>query len=338
MLIFIDESGVFQIPRNRPNRVSCISALVIPEKVASTLLRQSRRLIRSWNLPGEPKGSQLNEQQMSEVFQLLNQFDATIFATAIDMGLHTEGPITQHKEQQANLIATIPLETHPNVRQWLETRAANMRTMPNQLYVQATLLNMLVEDIFRHGSLYYVQRDPSTLYPFSWRIDAKHDSRTIYEMLWTDMVGPYMQSVSLSKPMLQLEGADYSRLELYARTEERPPDYLAPHAKTWAEGKPFRYFVMNDLLTKKLKFSNSAKYTGLQLVDFIASAISRACNGNLQEPGWIQLGNNLIQTGKRSTSLHFFAFPGVQLRQKVPYASTVNKLSARRKNMIPATA
>jgi hypothetical protein len=48
---------------------------------------------------------------------------------------------------------------------------------------------------------------------------------------------------------------------------------------------------------RDLTFGDSRSNETLQMVDFVASAFSRACNGTLQEPGWRNLPRLLVEKG-----------------------------------------
>ena len=96
MYIFIDEAGTFQIP-SRPNLVSGVAALVVPEAFAGTLFRKFRKLKRLWRAgKKEIKGSELNEDQVTAVLSLVRRFDVLLFAVCLDLGLHTEAGILAH--------------------------------------------------------------------------------------------------------------------------------------------------------------------------------------------------------------------------------------------------
>src|SRR6266545_1972437 len=94
MYVFIDEAGGFQVP-TRPNQVSCVAALVIPETFARTLFRKVRRDLGWWRVGDrEVKGSQLDERRMAELVRVVRRFDVLLIGVAIDMGLHTEAGLS----------------------------------------------------------------------------------------------------------------------------------------------------------------------------------------------------------------------------------------------------
>ena len=61
------------------------------------------------------------------------------------------------------------------------------------------------------------------------------------------------------------------------------------------------------MLSEDVKFANSRKYIGLQLVDILASAVRRACQGHLQFEGWQNLGKLMVQNADKNSPLHYVA-------------------------------
>jgi hypothetical protein len=103
LYIYIDESGTFNCFREARSSVSCVAALVIPESVHDSLLQEFERLAQSWGLGGqEVKGRLLNEHQFDQAIDLVYQTQrAFLRITAVDIGLHTETLIGDHKARQA---------------------------------------------------------------------------------------------------------------------------------------------------------------------------------------------------------------------------------------------
>lgn len=232
MYIFIDESGGFQVPvKAKPHAISCVAALVIPENFAKTLFTKFRRIIRPWKGSGrEVKGSQLTEEQVATILKLLKRFDVIVIAACLDMGLHTKAGIEAHKNEQAECFLEAAQGTKPEMRRDLEDLSARIRALSNQLYAQAMVLNEVVRKTYLSSTLYYVQRIPSTLGSFKWRVDAKDTAITNYEKLWMKIVLPALQTHSLREPMVQLKGADYSAFSKFEKTLPEPPLYLKVHA------------------------------------------------------------------------------------------------------------
>lgn len=260
--MFIDEAGGFQTSPIR-SRVSAVAALLVPESVARGLFRRFRRLSRPWKR-GKPevKGSQLDEAQAAQVIAAVRRYDVLLVAVAIDMAMHSASAVQAHKVGQAAKIRASKLPGMPKHRlDEFEARAARTEALPDQLYVQSVLLTTLVDAVVRVGSLYYVQRIPKTLGNFAWRIDEKDPKKiTTYEALWQEVVRPYLQTISLSKPHMYLDEADYSWFDRYARTEPEAPAHLRKHLR-----KPRTPF-------ETPRYRPTAQRPQILLV--------RACNGN----------------------------------------------------------
>jgi hypothetical protein len=180
------------------------------------------------------------------------------------------------------------------------------------------------------GTLYYVQRMPKVLGKFSWRLDAKDLVPTGYENLWREIVGPILQTSSLSSPLLQLQGADYSAFDRFCGEAPDTPEHLRPRLVD--HQGPFGYVDMNALLSD-LKFCPSHRSQGIQIVDMLASAVRRACNGSLQAAGWKGLGRLMPAPPQGRNCVRFLALedsrPGV-----FPYDHVVETWSRDVRRMI----
>lgn len=335
MLIFIDESGNFIVP-NRPNRVSAVVALVIPETFARKLFTRFRKLVKTWNLPdGEVKGRSLNEDQMAQALKLFRKFDVIAFACAVDMGLHNEAGITAHKETQAQKIRNATLRDCPSqlCAEFLEL-AQRTQNIPNQLFSQLTIFNELVHRVIGNASMYYSQRIPKTLGRFKWIIDAKENGvPTPYESLWQDIVMPSLQFKSLKDPFNQLDEGDYSAFKRFFREANEPPQHILQHVD-WEPGENFLSIDIKGILNEDLIFGDSARFTGLQMVDIIASAITRACNNTLQEQGWKDVGR-LILKGRSQYSVSMHSLHSLDPRASYPYQEILKTINANSKRMFP---
>ncbi|MBI4680083.1 MAG: hypothetical protein HY753_02425, partial [Nitrospirae bacterium] len=117
MNIFIDEAGIFVIPRQKKWSISCVGALVIPEEDTDSILSGFKRLKEQWEIKGEEiKGSKLNEPEISSLISFLNQFDVIFEVTAIDIAMQSDPGITKHRLLQADKMTNnITDECHPNI-------------------------------------------------------------------------------------------------------------------------------------------------------------------------------------------------------------------------------
>jgi hypothetical protein len=339
MYVFIDEAGNFQVP-TPSHKVSCVAALVVPEPFAATLFRKFRRLVSPWRGSArEVKGSQLDERQVAEVVRLLRRFDVLVFCVCVDMGLHTDSMLQEHKQKQSEaFLRALTGRASPEMRAHVVGLAARTRSLSNQLYAQGVVLQELVAEAFRWSTLYYVQRIPKTLGEFRWVIDAKDRAITTYERLWMDAVSGLQQTRSLTFPLITMEGADYSAFSKFERVLPEAPRHLAHLVDDPAA--PFDCVDIDRILKTNLKFADSHRYAGLQLVDILATSIRRACNGALQRPGWKEIGRLMLQRGRgeaygmSGNSLRFVSFANLPEGTGLPYREVVRTFDLDAKRML----
>lgn len=334
MYIFVDESGGFQIPP-RPNQVSCVAALLVPESLILTLFRRFRRLTRSLR-PGslEVKGSQLSEHEMAQIIRTIRRFEVLLLVVAIDVGIHTNAGIARHKQEQAEKIRASSFELKPKMRDWVENLATRISALSNQLYVQTVLMTNLVQAVMEAGTLYYVQRIPKALGKFSWRVDAKDLMPTRYENLWREIVGPILQTMSLLSPLDQLQGADYSAFDRFCGEAPETPEHLRSRAGD--QQGPFGYVDMKAFLAD-LKSCQSHRSQGIQIADTLASAVRRACNGTLQNAGWKELGRLMPAPRRGRNCVRFLALEDSR-PSEFPYDRVVEVWSRDVRRMMVRTA
>jgi hypothetical protein len=216
MFIFIDEAGNFVRSRDRRRSISCVGALVVPEKQISRMYREFERLRRNWPMEeGETKGRLLDERQIDAVVQFLRRFDVIFEAVVVDLNIHSDMQITAHRLTQAEKITEhVTAEFTPEAASSAWEMRSRLEAMPNQLYVQSVAMLRLVERIVQCSTLYYCQRRPEELADFHWVIDAKDVKRmTVYEDWWSKVIMPMLQSQSLREPLILLKEGDYRWFE-----------------------------------------------------------------------------------------------------------------------------
>ena len=74
----------------------------------------------------------------------------------------------------------------------------------------------------------------------------------------------------------------------------RVPDYIRPHLPQTGVGSDL-CLNLGMLLRESLAFPNSKDDPGLQLVDIVASAFTKAMNGKLPPPVWRLLGPLMVE-------------------------------------------
>jgi len=339
MYIYIDESGIFANPSGKDKAISCVAALVMPEQYQKYIFKRFKHLKVSWGIgSGEAKGNKLNEEQIAYVISILNDYDLFVTACGIDIGVHTDDQITAHKQGQAtNITKHVTSEHHPNLVRQLNELKERYFQLPNQLYVQSVLLTVLVQSAIRRATLYYCQRDPSTLSHFRWIIDAKGDNLTNYEDLWSTVVMPFCESDSLSNPMNFLEGGDYFWFNRKFNLDMTAvPKRLQPFTKKERQNEPFHPFDAKKVLSENRSFRSSSKDLGLQLVDIIVNAIRRALHGNLKVNGWGDLGRLMVSPEKGKNAMQMVALHNDAVPKPMTYGGIIKHFDKLSKPMLDA--
>jgi hypothetical protein len=295
MHIFIDESGGFIIPAVKKPKVSCVAALVLPSSKRAQIVAGFLKIRSSWGVEGdEIKGSRLSESQIAEVLTFLSNYDVIVEVCAIDTGSHTEQQIKDYQKGQADKITEnlTPIH-HPDVIQEVQQLKDNYSRLSPQLAPQFTATIQLITRLLETVTLYYSQRLPQELGHFNWIVDAKDTKVTNYEELWTTLILP--MSVQMG-PLLIFDQGDYSYFDRFNKTLDKTPDYL-DHIIDDPEA-PFEGTDFSMIMRESFTFGNSRQEAGLQLVDIVASAFSRAMNQSLKQEGWQGLGALFVNRNK----------------------------------------
>lgn len=290
MHIYIDESGAFIVPKIQKTRISCVAALVIPSSKKEEIFIEFENIRHSWSVESdEIKGSKLDEDKIMEVISLLGKYDVIVEICAIDAGTHSVEKVEDFKAYQSDLLMkNITQEHHEDIHVIMNEYRNIMRTISNPLFLQFMTMVEVVDLVLRHSTLYYSLRVPKELEKFHWVVDAKNINITKGEKLWKDLVCPFMQSRSLKNPFVTTGIGDYSYME---RFEGEMPDYLKDKIDCDQNDSGLN---MRMIMEEEIEFSDSKNNLGVQLVDIIASAFTRAMNGNLQRKGWETLGALII--------------------------------------------
>ena len=291
MHIFIDESGNFTIPNNTKSKISCVTSLTIPDEYLEKVNESFLYLRGSWGYGNEVKGSKLNEKQISDVILLLRNYDVLVEIICLDVAAHSKESVDKYKEGQANkLLEHLTEEHHERLVTQLHEYRDRLINMPNQLFLQAMISIQLIERTLQNSTYYYSQRMPKELAEFSWIVDAKNANfnKTDYEELWSTLLMPILET---NFKLGKLKNGDYS---YFSRYDVAFKD-MTEHQKKLNHGNSVGATDIKKLIYESLLFDDSSSIIGLQLVDIIASAFSRAMNGNLGLKGWRHLGYLMIQ-------------------------------------------
>jgi hypothetical protein len=276
-----------------------VGALVVPDRDADALFRAFEELTAPWRRGGqEVKGRALSETQIAGVIELVGRYDALFDVRGIDMGLHDAARIATFQDGQAMAVtAQITADHGSDWQRWGAETEARMRGLSPQLFLQCMVTIYLVLDLLQAATIYYAQRAPEELGAFHWFVDPKASNRTELERLWTDVMMPMAQTQSTVEPFGTLERCDYSHFSRYYVAPEALPSELAEHMRD----KPHDGGIQLKEIMTDLMFPDSARTTGLQIVDILLSAFCRGLNETLGERGWSMLGR-LMTTTKHDRS------------------------------------
>ena len=315
MHVYIDESGSFiSTPHSR---ISCVAALAIPSARRDELFTAFARRRQQFSAGAdELKGSTLTEKQVAGVISLLLAHGALLEVCAIDMGIQAEAMTAGFKAKQADeILRHVTPKHHASVVAELNALRTQMLALPNQLFLQVILTIGLTRRSLETFINYHAQRTPGELAEFYWTLDAKASSLTPSEKLWSSLVLPMLHEGGIG-----LFGwADYSSMDRYVME--------VPHE---IAGRPSRRgFDLRAIVKRNLRFADSREEIGLQLVDIVASAFTRALNGRLAEDGWRQLGRLFVRRAEQT--IHLVSLPSgyrepSRLVQSPPFAATFSAI------------
>lgn len=287
MHIFIDETGTFT-GVGQVSSPSLVGALIIPDTKTDEVRKRYEK-IRA-HLPkekGEVKGRLLTASQAHKVVEMLRRNEVLFEAVLIDLGLHTNEGLSEHRRIQAEkLTANLTDEHHPNVHLGVQRLRDQLEAMPMQQYVQSVVNFELLTNVLRSSTLYYSQRQPKELAYFHWIIDAKEKQGGItkWEEWWSLCVQLMMQSKSIKNPAPMLAGADYSHFRRFFIEEELSP-YMQEIMQISTDDTSRERVDLKMILKESFRFSADAEW-GLELVDIVTNAVRRAIKGNLEHDGW----------------------------------------------------
>jgi len=177
---------------------------------------------------------------------------------------------------------------------------------------------------------YFVLRSPKELGAFRWVVDAKDIGETKYERLWRQLVLPLMQSRSVAEPLSTLEGSDYSAFDRFCITKSDLPEHLKSYSKGYGGVN------MKLLLEEDFTLGDSKSDPALRLVDVLASAFTRALNGQLRLEGCERLGTLMIARRPRTVKMARLSNEGAAVSVLVPYADIVDVFEATARSVWPS--
>jgi hypothetical protein len=301
MHIFIDESGSFLTLNDERPHVCCVAALVVPSSRVDAVFSEFSALRRTWpEGQREVKGSRLGEAEVAQSIELAVRHDALLKICAVDSGRHTDDQVAIARKNQADkLRAAVSVNHHPNLVRQIHEMAAKWEQLPNQLAIQLYSTVHVVGQVLHHAPTYFAQRIPAELGSFEWILDRKDINQTPYETLWKQMVCPFLQATSLEDPFARIEGFDYSHMDRFRVSLDRFPHPQAEIERSKesvrAKGRTADDGIdIVKLVRDNTSFEDSQAHPGLQLVDILGNAFTRAMNDRLRRDGWGNLGRLMI--------------------------------------------
>jgi hypothetical protein len=290
MHIFIDESGSFKHDYRKTTVPSAVGALIIPTQQIPNFEKLFGRLRHK--LPkerGEVKGRLLSESEVGEVVAVLKRVGALFEITVVDSAMHTAEELANHRARQAEKFTEhLTASHHKTLVKEIYDLKRQLESMPLQLYLQSVVLNELIYNVLNLASTYFAFRLPAELAVYHWILDAKDRSKiTPWENWWSSIIGPMFQSKSFRKPLMAVEGGDYSYHE---RLITSFPDYLRAHV---AENENSQYLDIRPILTESFRFSSDHE-AGLEAVDILTNAVRRSLVGNFRQEGWLPVRQLMI--------------------------------------------
>lgn len=259
MNIYIDEAGSFVKPNENKCAISAIGALILPENKTKIIFSKFETLKNKWGFKDkEVKGSQLDESQINSVIEILQKYNVMFEVVAIDMNIQENDSIDNHKQERANkMISCITDEYNETLIANLHKIKAEIESLPNQLYIQASLTIELLIQVFQKTMLNYSLRKPKELESFQWIVDAKNQNITTFEKIWKTLVLPLAQSQSFNKPLLMIKEGNYDYF-FKNRKSGDIPNYLEQHT---GDKNPNDFFELNSVYSD-IKFENSKTILG----------------------------------------------------------------------------
>jgi hypothetical protein len=287
MQIFIDESGTFALAE-RGSSIGAVGALVVTEGQLPVLERRYAKL-RS-QLPthkGEVKGRLMDETSVARVVELARRMGLVFEITVLDIAESSADKMQSHRlDQCEGLTKNLTAAHNPQLVTGIWALRRRLEQLPLQLYAQSIAMFDLVWRTFKHASAYYSQRDPKALASFRWVVDAKDPSgHTEYEDWWSEVVRPFLQTISIRDPFPELEGGDYSH---FVGKPMAVPKHLA---EQFPDNRGYQAFSMSSAFG--IEFS-PATSCGLEIVDVLTNAVRRAMKGRLDQAGWGDISRLMI--------------------------------------------
>jgi len=306
MNIFIDESGSFvNAPRHGAWNSVAAYATPEPERKIKTVLNRLKRKCKD-NSFHEIKLRDVQEYDYFHFLQNLGELEGVLFCTATDAGCNDLDTLREHQQHQSEgVLIHIDKMKYEGGKEALRILAEQLRGLSPQLYAQLHCQVNLIFDAVSRLIPYFVQRNPSALSTFRWRIDQKNVSKTDFEDAFEKITPALIQTRSFEEPLTMIKGFDYSFLSPFMY-EEGQPAYLRE-----IYGLEINLGLnIQKVLRQDLKFSDSKDSVGIQVADLLASGIRRCLRGGFNEnsKAAFLLGKLMIQSAHNKPPINLIAF------------------------------
>ncbi|PYC07693.1 riboflavin biosynthesis protein RibD [Pseudomonas protegens] len=337
MHIFIDESGSFVFTPDVA-AWSAVAAVVIPEGS----LEEARSALADFKsengcAPAEELKLGVLKDEMS-YFRLLGRLEranCTLHGVATDAHLNTPQAVAAHKEGAASAILTNKEKMyHEEGRTLIQSTADLLRSLSDQLYIQLFCQVELMQLVLQQSLLYYPQNSPETLSGFVWRVDRKaREKKTEYESAFETLSPVYLQSMSLSSPLVTCEAFDYSHFSGYVFAKGEAPTYL--RESHGIEKDLTGSLNLGKIFREDCQFVDSQGDFGVQLADLLSAGIRRCLRqgfgDNLRAAAL--LGRLMVQRLVDPSPLKFVSFGG-ELALDRPLNDLVNMMIRQQRKVV----
>lgn len=192
---------------------------------------------------------------------LILEVQGLLFCTAIDVseeGIYLE----RHFEtQKSKLEANAARFKFDLARSQFMERVGIFNKLPLQLYIQLVCQFNLVSDVLNRGNLYLVQRQPSALANFRWRIDQKHQGSSVFDYTFRELAPLFLESISARDPSIHLVGANYSHYKKFDFEGDMPAKISG------YEVRGPMVPMSGKIMREDMAFMDSKKSFGIQVIE-----------------------------------------------------------------------
>jgi Protein of unknown function (DUF3800) len=332
--IYIDESGSF-VNASNAGSWNAVAALAVGEKSEEEIEYHLDllKISNGFDPSSETKLKDLTESSYLQFIDNLAGLNIVVFSTATESGLNTIERVIAHQQGQvAEILRHIDKMKYEGGRQGVQLVSSQLAKLPPQLYVQLLCQVNLMFDIVSRVINYYAQREPDALAEFRWRIDQKNISRTDFEDAFEKLSPALLQTMSISEPLMMVEGFDYSSLSQYEFEDRKVPEYLNEVYGIGAQsGINIQKIIRGDI-----QFLDSKDSKGIQAVDLIVSGIRRCLRRQFSDNEKIasMLGQLMLQEQNNAPPLSLISFADDDKPLPLEVAKLVRIMIKNNKSMI----